>query len=71
MCILNMISVLNMWRTCLCNCASIKLCKCFTRSCCFIEAKVTLTGHENNIRAAIFAHFDKQIISASDDKTVR
>lgn len=35
------------------------------------DAKVTFSGHEHNIRAAIFAHFDKQIISASDDKTVR
>lgn len=38
---------------------------------CFPDAKVTFSGHEHNIRAAIFAHFDKQIISASDDKTVR
>lgn len=37
----------------------------------FVDAKVTFSGHENNIRAAIFAQFDKQIISASDDKTVR
>jgi hypothetical protein len=37
----------------------------------FVDAKVTFSGHEHNIRAAIFAQFDKQIISASDDKTVR
>ncbi|KAK3098632.1 hypothetical protein FSP39_021396 [Pinctada imbricata] len=35
------------------------------------DAKLTLSGHTSNIRSALFTNFDKQVISASDDKSVR
>lgn len=35
------------------------------------DAKTTISGHTSNIKNALFTYFDKRIISASDDKTVR
>ncbi|KAJ8300975.1 hypothetical protein KUTeg_022494 [Tegillarca granosa] len=35
------------------------------------DAKVTFTGHGSHIKTALFTHCDKQVVSASDDKTVR
>ena len=35
------------------------------------DAKATISGHTSNIKNALFTYFDKRIISASDDKTVR
>ena len=38
---------------------------------CPITDPVTFSGHTSNIRGAIFLPDDKQIVSASDDKTVK
>ncbi|CAG2247106.1 serine-threonine kinase receptor-associated protein-like [Mytilus galloprovincialis] len=35
------------------------------------DAKATFTGHTSNIKNALFTYFDKRVVSASDDKTVR